>query len=100
MSEIYGKLCVYSYMYTYIYISKYVYIHTNTHVYIYIHIHIYTYILSIHIYIYKQGVSTQDTVTFTVTNLPFSDSVNDIDGISCVSVQIHPQKPGIYRIIY
>mmetsp|Transcript_4746 Transcript_4746/g.4905 ORF Transcript_4746/g.4905 Transcript_4746/m.4905 type:complete len:635 (+) Transcript_4746:1-1905(+) len=39
------------------------------------------------------GVSTQDMVTLTVTNLPFSDSVNDFDGISCVSVQIHPQKP-------
>jgi hypothetical protein len=46
-----------------------------------------------------QGVSTQDTVTFTVTNLPFSDSVNDVDGISCVSVQIHPQKPGTFRIM-
>ena len=40
------------------------------------------------------GVSTKETVIFTVTNLPHSNSTDSEDGISCVSVQIHPQKPG------
>ena len=32
------------------------------------------------------GVSCKDVVPFTITNLPS-------DEISCISVQIHPQKP-------
>ena len=40
------------------------------------------------------GVSTVDTVVFTVTNLPSSNSTDLDSGISCVSVQVHPQKPG------
>ena len=40
------------------------------------------------------GVSTTETVVFSVTNLPFSNSTVMDEGISCVSVQVHPQKPG------
>jgi hypothetical protein len=43
------------------------------------------------------GVSTVDTVVFTVTNLPSSNSTDLDSGISCVSVQVHPQKPGKIR---
>ena len=46
------------------------------------------------------GVSTVDTVVFTVTNLPSSNSVDPNSGISCVSVQVHPQKPGKKSINY
>lgn len=46
------------------------------------------------------GVSTVDTVVFTVTNLPSSNSTGYISGISCVSVQVHPQKPGENSVNY
>ena len=40
------------------------------------------------------GVSTTQTVPFHITNLPSSNSKGTDEGVTCVSVQIHPQKPG------
>lgn len=43
------------------------------------------------------GVSTIDTVTVHVTNMPCSGGVGEEERVVCTSVQIHPQKPGVCR---